>query len=121
MRLKLRQMSQSRLTCGGGGVAFAQPLRQLRHFAAYWFVAAQESIFGNGVVLRSAEGPVVILLRGRKETDGENSSMLSKPAVQETGGGLRGGRKDRSQAFSKFDQLRFGKEIKQDDGSYLDY
>lgn len=57
------------LTCGGGRVAFAQPLRQLGHLAANGLVAAHQSVFRDGVVLRSAEGPVVVLLgaeRGRR-------------------------------------------------------
>lgn len=65
-------MSQSRLTCAGGGVAFAQFLCQFGHLAAYWFVAAQETIFGDGVILRGCERPVVILLRERRmEREGE--------------------------------------------------
>lgn len=57
----------SRLTCAGSGVAFTQFLRQLWHLAAYWFVAADESIFGDGVVLGSPERPIVILLQEAEE------------------------------------------------------
>lgn len=56
-------MSRSRLTCAGGGVAFTQLLRQFGHFAAYRFVAAQETIFRDGVILGSSKRPVIILLR----------------------------------------------------------
>lgn len=60
-------MSQSRPTCAGGGVAFTQFLCQFGHLAADWFVAAQQSIFRDGVILGSAERPVVILLREMEE------------------------------------------------------
>lgn len=60
-------MSQSRLTCAGGGVAFTQSLCQFGHFASYWFIAAQETIFRDGVILRSCKRSVIILLRESKE------------------------------------------------------
>lgn len=62
-------MSQSGLTCAGGGVAFTQFLRQLGHLAAYRFVAAHESIFRDGVILGGTERPVFILLKKREEGD----------------------------------------------------
>lgn len=49
-------------TCGGGRVAFAQPLRQLGHLAANGLVTTHQAVFRDGVVVRSAEGPVVVLL-----------------------------------------------------------
>lgn len=71
-------MSQSRLTCAGGGVAFTQFLCQFGHFAAYWFVAAQETIFRDGVIFWSSERPVVILLRelGGRGVDKEKGSYV---------------------------------------------
>lgn len=63
-------MSQSRLTCAGGGVAFTQSLCQLGHLAAYLFVAAEETIFRDGVILRSCKGSVIILLRKSEEEGG---------------------------------------------------
>lgn len=57
----------SRLTCAGSGVAFTQFLCQLGHLAAYWFVAAHQSVFGDGVILGSPERPVVILLKEAEE------------------------------------------------------
>lgn len=59
-------MSQSTLTCAGGRIAFAQLLGEFGNLAAYWFVAAQQSVFRDGVILWSSEGPVVILLRERQ-------------------------------------------------------
>lgn len=60
-----------RQTCAGGGVAFTQFLRQLGHLAAYWFVAAHESIFRDGIVLGGAERPVIILLKESEGGDGQ--------------------------------------------------
>lgn len=74
-------MSQSRLTCAGGGVAFTQFLRQFGHLAAYWFVAAQQSIFRDGVILGSSERPVIILLREREEGEGCTKEKAVKCCV----------------------------------------
>lgn len=89
-------------TCGGGRIAFAQPLRQLGHLAANGFVTAHQSVLRDGVVLRSAEGPVVVLLVGggvgeeRKEgtrmmSGGEEPERLSLQPIRaaEVKGGRR--------------------------------
>ena len=62
-------MRESRLTRAGRGAAFTQFLCQFGHFAAYWFVATQETIFRDGVVLWSTKWPIIILLRERKRRE----------------------------------------------------
>lgn len=64
----VRDGAESGPTCGSGRVAFAQPLRQLGHLAANGLVAAHQSVFRDGVVLWSAEGPVVVLLGAERGT-----------------------------------------------------
>lgn len=83
-------MSQRRLTCAGGGVAFTQFLCQLGHLAAYRFVAAHESIFRDGVILGSPERPVIILLKkgGRREMDNEKAATCCVSNCTVTGVGL---------------------------------
>jgi len=71
-----RRLSRSGLTCAGGGVAFTQFLRQLGHFAAYRFVAAQGTVFRDGVILGGSERPVVVLLGDREQEMGVRHCVI---------------------------------------------
>lgn len=107
-------MSQSGLTCAGGGVAFTQFLRQLGHLAADWFVAAHESIFRDGVILGGTERAVFVLLKKREEGDRKRKGccMLWKSVCR---------KKKHSRDLQRGWNWTKLMIIKQDDGNYKGY